>query len=121
MPNVLSKRASYWAVIWGDLKDDEHREGIASSGPSDKSETLRLATIKTTSAYAACVQTFGLVAGNMWVKNLGTSIAPLRVGWRKAELLDRNKGEWIRISDKRFPRKEDPGQHVRFVYGKVVI
>jgi hypothetical protein len=35
----------------------------------------------------------------MWTKNLGSSVAPIRSDKRRIELLDLNKGIWVRVGN----------------------
>lgn len=75
----------FWAVRWGEKID----------GPN-----LRISA-KTHSPIEACRYCWGMVAANMYVKNLGSRVAPLQSNkWRVANLTD--DGEWIRMGIVKF-------------------
>lgn len=81
----------YWAVVWGD-EGDNYRKGPKQNG------VIRMST-KCENAEIACRNCFGSVAKNMWTKNLGSSVAPIRSDKRRIELLDLNKGIWVRVGN----------------------
>src|SRR5436190_16705284 len=90
-------KPSYFAVIWGDELENEEGESIPTSGPASDPTYLRVVFVKTDSPYKACKQCYGLVAKNMWIKDLGIHIAPLRTNWRRAQLLSSTHGTWMRV------------------------
>lgn len=81
----MAKNAAYWAVIWA---DDRMKV-------KENPQALRLAHGKTESPIRACLQCFGMACSNMWVKNLGTQIAPLRVDRNRREMLDPASKGWV--------------------------
>jgi hypothetical protein len=87
----------YWAIIWGDNEKDKVGNGIPAFGPNRHPSALRTSYTKYEDPQDAAKECFGTVSTNMWVKNLGSTVAPLRSDKKRAELLDIDKGEWMRL------------------------
>jgi hypothetical protein len=92
-----AERPSYWAVIWGDQREqDDDGDDVFDITKPNFEHPPRVTSEKTDDPVKACRLCYGCAGENMWLKNLGTTVDVLRSDKRRIAALTSEEG-WMRL------------------------